>query len=90
VAINVAGCNVDEQNVTFGYKAYAQGQRPKTMTLAPEFVRPLFALPERFVKIRHYACWAITIAATARARKFGRARAPREPGTNVDAVRLNH
>jgi hypothetical protein len=43
--------------VTFGYKDYADGHGPKTLTLAlPEFVRRfcLHLLPERFVKIRHY------------------------------------
>lgn len=48
---------VDERQVTFRYKDYADGQRPKTMTLAlEEFIRRfcLHLLPERFVKIRHY------------------------------------
>jgi hypothetical protein len=47
----------DGASVTFAYKDYADGSRPKTMTLAtPEFVRRfcLHVLPERFVKIRHY------------------------------------
>jgi len=47
----------DGQTVTFAYKDYADGARPKTMTLATaEFVRRfcLHVLPERFVKIRHY------------------------------------
>jgi len=47
----------DGQNVTFAYKDYADGSRPKTMTLGTaEFVRrfALHVLPERFVKIRHY------------------------------------
>jgi hypothetical protein len=47
----------DARNVTFRYKDYADGARPKTMTLAvEEFVRRfcLHLLPERFVKIRHY------------------------------------
>lgn len=47
----------DGPNVTFAYKDYADGARPKTMTLATaEFVRRfcLHVLPERFVKIRHY------------------------------------
>lgn len=45
------------QTVTFAYKDYAAGSRPKTMTLGTaEFVRrfALHVLPERFVKIRHY------------------------------------
>jgi hypothetical protein len=47
----------DGQNVNFAYKDYADGSRPKTMTLGTaEFVRrfALHVLPERFVKIRHY------------------------------------
>ena len=47
----------DETSVTFAYKDYAEGSRPKTMTLGTaEFVRrfALHVLPERFVKIRHY------------------------------------
>jgi hypothetical protein len=47
----------DGQSVTFAYKDYADGSRPKTMTLGTaEFVRRfcLHVLPERFVKIRHY------------------------------------
>jgi hypothetical protein len=47
----------DEASVSFAYKDYAEGSRPKTMTLATaEFVRRfcLHVLPERFVKIRHY------------------------------------
>jgi hypothetical protein len=47
----------DATSVTFAYKDYADGSRPKTMTLGTaEFVRRfgLHILPERFVKIRHY------------------------------------
>jgi Putative transposase/Transposase zinc-binding domain len=47
----------DGKSVTFAYKDYADGSRPKTMTLGTaEFVRrfSLHVLPERFVKIRHY------------------------------------
>lgn len=47
----------DGRTVTFAYKDYAAGSRPKTMTLGTaEFVRRfcLHVLPERFVKIRHY------------------------------------
>jgi hypothetical protein len=47
----------DGQTVTFAYKDYADGSRPKTMTLGTaEFVRRfcLHVLPKRFVKIRHY------------------------------------
>ena len=45
------------QSVAFDYKDYADGARPKTMTLDRlEFVRRfcLHILPARFVKIRHY------------------------------------
>ena len=45
------------QTVTFAWKDYADGAKPKTMTLdLPEFVRRfcLHLLPERFVKIRHF------------------------------------
>lgn len=48
---------VNEQQVSFRYKDYADRARPKTMTLSlQEFVRRfgLHVLPERFVKIRHY------------------------------------
>lgn len=48
---------MDETAVTFACKDYADGARPKTMTLGTaEFVRrfALHVLPERFVKIRHY------------------------------------
>jgi hypothetical protein len=47
----------DGQTLTFAYKDYAEGSRPKTMTLTTtEFVRRfcLHVLPPRFVKIRHY------------------------------------
>lgn len=47
----------DPHSVTFSYKNYADGQRPKTMKLeVGEFVRRfcLHVLPERFMKIRHY------------------------------------
>lgn len=47
----------DGARVIFAYKDYANGSRPKTMTLpTAEFVRRfcLHILPERFVKIRHY------------------------------------
>lgn len=46
-----------QQTVSFAWKDYAQGSRPKAMTLpVGEFLRRfcLHLLPERFVKIRHY------------------------------------
>jgi len=48
---------LESESVTFRYKDYADGSRPKTMRLElEEFVRRfcLHLLPERFVKIRHY------------------------------------
>jgi hypothetical protein len=48
---------VNEREVSFRYKDYADLARPKTMTLSlQEFIRRfcLHVLPERFVKIRHY------------------------------------
>jgi len=47
----------DAQSVAFAYKDYADGAKPKIMTLERmEFVRRfcLHILPARFVKIRHY------------------------------------
>jgi hypothetical protein len=47
--------------VTFDYKDYADGARPKSMTLPlSEFIRRLrlHLLPPRFVKIRHYGLLA--------------------------------
>lgn len=47
----------DQTSVTFAYKDYAEGSRPRTMTLGlAEFVRRfcLHVLPKGFVKIRHY------------------------------------
>jgi len=49
--------SADAQSVTFVYKDYPDGAKPKTMRLGiEEFVRRfcLHVLPERFVKIRHY------------------------------------
>jgi hypothetical protein len=49
------------KTVTFAYKDYADGAKPKAMTIAcTEFVRRLqrHILPERFVKIRHYGLLA--------------------------------
>ena len=47
--------------VAFGYKAYADGPRSKTMTLsADEFLRRFVqhVLPSGFVKVRHYGLLA--------------------------------
>lgn len=49
--------DAQRQTVTFAWRDYADGSKPKTMTLAVgEFLRRfcLHLLPERFVKIRHY------------------------------------
>jgi len=53
--------DADKQTVTFAWRDYADGGRPKTMTLeTKEFLRRfcLHLLPERFVKIRHYGLLA--------------------------------
>lgn len=85
--------------VTFRYKDYADGARPKTMTLRlEEFVRRfcLHLLPERFVKIRHYGL----LGNRGRQRRIERARdllppaagpsgasAPRSPSTSDHAAK---
>lgn len=53
----ICAVNAAAKTVTFAYKDYADGAKPKEMTIAcTEFVRRLrlHILPERFVKIRHY------------------------------------
>jgi hypothetical protein len=74
----------EETSVTFAYKDYADGSRPRTMTLATaEFVRRfcLHILPERFVKIRHYGLLGNRQrqARLARARQLLGAAPPSEP-----------
>ena len=52
---------LEDGQVTFRYKDYADAQRHKTMTLsAEEFLRRFVQhiLPRGFVKIRHYGLWA--------------------------------
>jgi hypothetical protein len=52
---------LDDNQVTFRYKDYAGGRRPKTMVLAAhEFIRRFLqhVLPSGFVKIRHYGLLA--------------------------------
>jgi len=47
----------DGERVTFRYKDYAHGSKPRIMTLsAPEFLRRFFlhVLPKGFVRIRHF------------------------------------
>jgi hypothetical protein len=54
---------VDEQNVTFSYKDYAQKGQKKAMTLTlGEFTRRFaqHILPKRFVRIRHYGMLSST------------------------------
>ena len=74
----------DAAGVTFACQDYADGSRPKTMTLATaEFVRrfALHVLPERFVKIRHYGLLGNRRKQSrlARARELLRAAPPAEP-----------
>ena len=48
---------LDGERVTFRYKDYAHGSKPRIMTLsATEFLRRFFlhVLPKGFVRIRHY------------------------------------
>lgn len=49
--------SVDDQNVTFNWKDYAHGNRPRSMTLdGAEFLRRflLHAVPTGFMRIRHF------------------------------------
>ena len=53
--------SMDERSVTFGYKDYAHGNRPRTLTLdACEFLRRflMHVVPGRFVRIRHFGLMA--------------------------------
>jgi hypothetical protein len=53
--------SMDDQSVTFRYKDYARGNRPRTMTLqAAEFLRRflLHVVPSGFVRIRHFGLLA--------------------------------
>jgi hypothetical protein len=52
---------LDETTVTFNYKDYAHGNRPRTMTLdGAEFLRRflLHAVPSGFMRIRHFGLFA--------------------------------
>jgi len=52
---------VDDRTVTFNYKDYAHGNRPRTMTLdGGEFLRRflLHAVPRGFMRIRHFGLLA--------------------------------
>ena len=58
---NARLASVDGDGVTFRYKDYADGHRPKTMTLSgEEFLRRFVqhVLPKGFVKVRHYGLLA--------------------------------
>ena len=53
--------SVDDQSVTFNYKDYAHGNRPRTMTLdGKEFLRRflMHAVPRGFMRIRHFGLLA--------------------------------
>jgi hypothetical protein len=59
--------SVDEQSVTFRWKDYAHGHRPRTMTLdGGEFLRRflLHAVPAGFTRIRHFGLLANRVRAT--------------------------
>jgi hypothetical protein len=53
--------SIDDRNVTFNWKDYAHGNRPRTMTLeGREFLRRflLHAVPRGFMRIRHFGLFA--------------------------------
>jgi hypothetical protein len=53
--------SIDDQSVTFRYKDYARGNRPRTMTLdGREFLRRflMHVVPRGFMRIRHYGLLA--------------------------------
>jgi hypothetical protein len=57
---------VDDRSVTFRFKDYAHGNRPRTMTLdAAEFLRRflLHAVPRGFMRIRHFGLLANRVRA---------------------------
>jgi hypothetical protein len=58
--------SVDNQNVTFNFKDYAHGNRPRTLTLdGGEFVRRflMHAVPNGFMRIRHFGLLANRVRA---------------------------
>jgi hypothetical protein len=58
--------SIDDDNVTFRFKDYARGNRPRTMTLkGPEFLRRflLHAVPRGFMRIRHFGLLANRVRA---------------------------
>jgi hypothetical protein len=55
---------LEDARVTFTWKDYARGQRLQEMTLSGEEFLRLFllhVLPDRFVRVRYYACWPTVI-----------------------------
>ena len=53
--------SMNDRTVTFGYKDYAHGNRPRSLTLpGPEFLRRflLHVVPRGFVRIRHFGLLA--------------------------------
>jgi hypothetical protein len=58
--------SIDEKSVTFNYKDYAHGNRPRTLTLdGAEFLRRflLHAVPRGFTRIRHFGLLANRVRA---------------------------
>jgi len=58
--------SVDDQNVTFNYKDYAHGNRPRSMTIdGGEFLRRflMHAVPSGFMRIRHFGLLANRVRA---------------------------
>jgi hypothetical protein len=81
---------MDDQTVTFRYKDYAQGSRPRTMTLdGKEFLRRFLrhAVPSGFMRIRHFGLLANRVRADnlTTCRKLLAGKAP-APFTNVVRV----
>jgi Putative transposase/Transposase zinc-binding domain len=88
--------SIDDRTVTFGYKDYAHGNRPRTMTLdAREFLRRflLHAVPTGFMRIRHFGLLAnrFRTAKLKRCRELLATPAPQHPcdrfHTNADVDR---
>jgi hypothetical protein len=58
--------SVDDQSVTFKWKDYARGNRPRTMTLdGKEFLRRflMHAVPRGFMRLRHFGLLANRVRA---------------------------
>ena len=74
--------STDDRTVTFNWKDYAHGNRPRTMTLdATEFLRRflLHAVPPGFMRIRHFGLLANRLRATNLATCRRRLAAPLPP-----------